>query len=61
MDNAIISRDMIRAKARSAHARGAGRDEHGFNWHSAEAIEVWQAAWDECEVARLEEQQLEVA
>ena len=61
MDNAIITRDMIRAKARSAHARGAGRDGHGFNWHSTEAIKVWQAEWDRCEVARLEAQQLEEA
>lgn len=41
----IISRDTIRARARGAFEAGKGRDEHGFNWHSA-AVEVWQAEWD---------------
>lgn len=45
MDNSIISRDHIRAKARSAFEAGKGRNEHGFNWH-APAIEVWQDEWD---------------
>jgi hypothetical protein len=45
MDQPIISREMITAKARSAHARGAGRDDHGFNL-GAPAIETWQAEWD---------------
>lgn len=44
----IISRDMIAAKARAAFAQGAGRDDHGFNWHSTAAIDVWQAEWDVC-------------
>jgi len=46
----IISRDMIQAKARAAFARGAGRDDHGFNWHSIDAIATWQEAWDACAV-----------
>jgi hypothetical protein len=37
---------MIREKARRAYARGAGRDEHGFNWHCKDAIETWQHEWD---------------
>lgn len=61
MDEPMISRDAIRAKARSAHARGVGRDGHGFNWGAVGAIEVWQEEWDRCEVARLENQQLEQA
>ena len=48
MDDPVISRDMIQAKARDAFARGVERDGHGFNWHSVEAIATWQAAWDEC-------------
>lgn len=47
MDDPVISRDMIQAKARDAFARGVERDDHGFNWHSVEAIATWQAAWDE--------------
>lgn len=49
MTDPIISKDMIRAKAREAHARGVGRDEHNFNWHSACAIAAWQEEWDLCE------------
>lgn len=44
----IISRDMIRAKARSAFERNVPRDGHGFNWHSKDAIRTWQAEWDWC-------------
>jgi hypothetical protein len=51
MDASIISRNMIAGKARSAFVRGAGRDDHGFNWHSAEAIAAWQAEWDRCQEA----------
>jgi hypothetical protein len=54
----IISKDMIRAKARAAHARGAGRDDHGFNWHSSCAIETWQEEWDLCQA---DAEQLEVS
>jgi len=49
MTDPIISKDMIRQKARAAHARGVGRDDHGFNWHSEAAISVWQEEWDRCE------------
>lgn len=48
MDHSIISRDMIKAKAREAFARGAGRDDHGFNWHSTAVIATWQHEWDLC-------------
>jgi hypothetical protein len=48
MDQAIISRDHIRATARRAFAAGKGRDDHGFNWHSRDAIATWQGEWDEC-------------
>jgi hypothetical protein len=46
----IISRDMIRAKARSAFVRGLDRDDHGFN-SGAPAIADWQAEWDRCQEA----------
>jgi hypothetical protein len=49
MTDPIISKALIKAKARAAHARGAGRDDHGFNWHAACAIETWQEEWDRCE------------
>lgn len=45
MDDPIISRNAIRAKARRAFAAGKGRDEHGFNWNAA-AVQVWQQEWD---------------
>jgi hypothetical protein len=45
-DYPIISRDLIRAKARSAYQCGAGRDDHGFNWHATEAIKTWKQEWD---------------
>lgn len=38
---------MIKAKARAAFARGAGRDDHGFNL-GAPAIADWQREWDLC-------------
>lgn len=47
MDDPIIPIAMIKAKARAEFARGVGRDDHGFNWHSP-AIAVWQAEWDRC-------------
>jgi hypothetical protein len=46
MDETIISRETIRAKARRAFDRGARREDHGFNWHSRDAIETWQGEWD---------------
>jgi hypothetical protein len=48
MDQPIISREMIRACARTDFVRGVGRDEHNMN-PGAAAIEVWQAEWDICE------------
>ena len=48
MTDQIIPRSMIQAKARDAFARGVERDDHGFNWHCADAIATWQAAWDDC-------------
>lgn len=63
MDTSIVSRDMIKAKARAAHARGAGRDDHGFNWFCTAVISIWQYEWDLCEAERSREsgnvQQLE--
>lgn len=47
MMDQVISIAMIEEKARCAFSRGAGRDEHGFNWHSP-AIAAWQAEWDRC-------------
>lgn len=52
MNTPIITKDSIRAKARAAFAAGAGRDDHEFNWHSADAIEVWQDEWDRCAAER---------
>jgi len=48
MDQAIVSLDMIRTKARAAFDRGVGRDGHNFNWHSTETIAIWQAEWEKC-------------
>lgn len=54
MDSSIIAipRDMIKAKARAAHARGVGREGHNFNWHALAAIAVWQHEWDLCEAEK---------
>ena len=46
----IISREMIRSKARAAYRRGAGRDDHGMN-PCAPAVVDWQAEWDRMERA----------
>jgi hypothetical protein len=48
MDSSIVSRDMIRDKARAAFARGASRDDHGFNWFCTAVISTWQHEWDLC-------------
>lgn len=45
MDEPIISREAIRAKARRAFTAGAGRDDHGMN-PGAAAIAEWQGEWD---------------
>ncbi len=50
MTDQIIPIERIQAKARSAFARGDGRDDHGFNWHSP-AIAAWQHEWDRCAAA----------
>ncbi|TWI69036.1 hypothetical protein IP91_00101 [Pseudoduganella lurida] len=60
MADPVISRAMIEAKARSAFARGAGREDHGFNWH-AHAIAVWQEEWDRCERDRLLDEVVDIA
>ena len=52
MDEPVISLGMIRAKARAAFNRGAGRDDHNFNWHSTAAIAAYQAEWDACSAAQ---------
>jgi len=54
MDTSIVSRDMIATKARAAFERGAGRNDHNFNWHCTAAIEVWQAEWDLCQAEQVE-------
>jgi hypothetical protein len=56
MDLSIVSRDMIREKARAAHARGAGRDQHGFNWFCTAVISTWQHEWDLCEAEKAGQQ-----
>jgi hypothetical protein len=48
MTELIVSLEHIRAKARAAHAAGAGRDDHHMNWHAA-ALPHWQEEWDRCE------------
>jgi hypothetical protein len=48
MTDTIIPIAMIQAKARAAFDRGAGREDHGFNWHSVDAIATWQAEFDRC-------------
>ena len=53
MDEPVISRASIQEKARADHARGVGRDGHGFNWHALACVAVWQAEWDKCEAERL--------
>lgn len=45
MNDLIISRDQIRAKARVAHQAGNGRNSHCMNWHSA-ALATWLAEYD---------------
>jgi hypothetical protein len=62
MTHQIISKEMIRAKARAAYMRGAERDDHGMNFGSP-AIEDWQNEWDRCErlVRKAEHMMAEVA
>lgn len=51
MSQSIVSLASIQAKARAAHAAGAGRDEHHMNWHAA-ALPHWQSEWDRCEAEK---------
>jgi hypothetical protein len=51
MDSPIIPVELLQAKARAAYARRDGRDDHGFNWHSVDAIATYQAEWDRCAAA----------
>lgn len=51
MDSPIIPVDMLQAKTRAAFNRGAGRDDHGFNWHCVDAIATYHAEWDRCAAA----------
>lgn len=50
MDDAIVSREEIRQRARDAFSRGAGRDDHCMNWF-APAVVDWQDEWDRCAAA----------
>ncbi len=43
----IVTRDMIRDRARQAFARGVGRNDHHMN-PTAPAVADWQAEWDRC-------------
>lgn len=43
----IVTREMIRERAREAFARGRGRDDHHMN-PTAPAVADWQAEWDRC-------------
>lgn len=51
MDSPIIPVEMLNEKTRAAYQRRAGRDDHGFNWHSVDAIAAYQAEWDRCAAA----------
>ena len=53
MIHSIVTIEAIQAKARAAHAAGAGRDDHEMNWHSP-ALATWQEEWDRCEAAAKE-------
>lgn len=47
----IISKEVIKRRARDAFKRGAGRNDHGFNWH-AEAVGTWQEEFDRLAAAK---------
>lgn len=44
--SSIISREMIRERARCAFAAGKCRDDHEMNWHAA-ALAEWLEAYDQ--------------
>lgn len=47
MDHSIISRDLIRRKARTAFAKGLPRDAHNMNPASL-ALQDWLDEYDRC-------------
>ena len=51
MDDPIISRDLIRAKARSAFDRKVKRNQHGMP-PDAPALADWLDEWDRCAAAQ---------
>lgn len=54
MDDPIISRDTIRARARKAFAQGRGRDAHHMN-PGAPAVADWLDEYDRCAREALEQ------
>lgn len=54
MDDPIISRDTIRARAGDAFSRGRRRDEHNMN-PGAPALADWLDEYDRCARAALEQ------
>lgn len=50
MDDPIISRSLIRDKARSAFGRGVLRHQHGMK-PDASALADWLDEWDRCAAA----------
>ena len=52
MNDQIISREQIRAKARAAHAAGRSRNSHGMN-PGAPALTDWLAEFDRLTTASL--------
>lgn len=54
MNDEIISREQIRAKARAAHKAGRGRDSHNMNWGAAARI-TWLIEYDHLTSAALAE------
>lgn len=45
MNEQVVSRDQIRAKARAAFEASKPRDSHDMNWHAA-ALPTWLAEYD---------------
>lgn len=45
MNDQIISREQIRAKARAAFKAGKPRDSHNMNWNAA-ALPTWLGEYD---------------
>jgi len=55
MTESIISRETIRARARAAFQRGAGRNDHKMNPDAA-AVADWQTEWDCCAAEQVQDQ-----